>query len=170
VRRQGSHHEDPEWIVADRSEIDAVETPHLSRGYWSRMLDYLKILPPDKAVKLNFPTGVPRAVESSIYGAATRKQMRVGVYVRPSAVYICKNGHSEALLKFPIASKARCMVCGAALHLKPGTGKQFVCAGTRKKKSECQKIWRYAREHGLSVEDALQRRSIEDRVRPTGDE
>jgi hypothetical protein len=44
VRRQGSHHEDPEWIVADRSEIDAVETPHLSRGYWSRMLDYLKIL------------------------------------------------------------------------------------------------------------------------------
>jgi hypothetical protein len=41
---------------------------------------------------------------------------------------------------------------------KPGTSEQYVCAGTKKKKSECQKVWRYAREHGVSIEQAKQRR------------
>lgn len=158
MRRQGSHHEDPEWIVARRSDIDAVETPRFSRGYWSRTLEYLKILAPDEVVMLPFPNGVPNGLESSIYRAATRKRMRVSVYVRPAAVYICKNGPPDVFSLPRVLSRKRCLVCGAPIYPKAGTGKQFVCAGTRKKKSECQKVLRCSREKGISIEQALQLR------------
>lgn len=122
------------------------------------MLDYLNILHPEQAVKVPFPHGVPHGVESSIYRAATRKRMRVSVYIRSSAVYVCRTAPCEPATASP---RKYCVVCGAILNSKPGTGKQFVCAGSRKKKSECQKVWRYAREHRMSVEDAMQRRFTE---------
>jgi hypothetical protein len=162
VRRQGSHHEDPEWIVTDRSEIDAAGTPHFSRGYWSRTLNFLRLLAPEETLKLPFPNGIlPRGIKSSIYAAAIRERMRVSVYVRPAAVYICKSGDPDTNLKPPIPFQNHCLVCGALIDPKPGAGKQYVCAGTKKKKSECQKVWRYAREHGISIEQAKQRRTAQ---------
>ena len=155
--RQESHHKDPEWIVAHRSEIDAVEAPRFSRGYWSSTLEFLKELAPEQAVKLLFHGGVPYAVESSIYKAAMRKRMQVSVYVRRTAVYICNNS-SERKAKHPIFINRCCPVCSQLIHRKPGSGKQVVCAGTRKKKSECQKVLRYSREHGISIPEAKQRR------------
>lgn len=125
------------------------------------MLNFLKILPPEKALKLLFPNGrMPRGVESSIYAAATRKRMRVRVYVRDPAVYICDNSDPERRWNL-VSFKARCQVCKAAIEHKPGAGKQYVCAGTKKKKSECQKIWRYSREHGIPVEQAIRRRNAQ---------
>ena len=160
VRRQGSHHEEPEWIVADRSEIGAVDTLRFSRGYWSRILNFLKILSPDKIVKLTFPSGrVPRGVESSIYAAASRKRMRVSTFVRGAVLYICDNSEPGSKRNLPVPLPIRCQVCSAVIVLKPGTSEQYVCAGTKRKKSECQKVRRYAREHGISIEQAKQRRN-----------
>ena len=146
-------------IAVNRSEIDAAETPRLSRCFWTRTLDYLKLLAPEQAVKLLFPNGVPNGVESSIYGAASRKRMRVSVYMRGAAVYICNNSPIETNLNLTAPSTKHCPVCGAPIQPKPGTGSQFVCAGTRKKKSECQKVLRYSREHGVSIEEARQLRN-----------
>ncbi len=142
----------------DRSEIEAEETPHFSKGYWSRTLDYLKILTPEQAMKLHFSSGVPIGIESSIYSAATRKRLPVSVYVRGPAVYICNNPEPaiKRVLSFP--RQIHCRVCHAQIDPRLGTGKQYVCAGTKKKKSECQKIWRYRREHGISIEEAKQSR------------
>ena len=165
MRRQGSRHEDPEWTVADRSAIESAGTPHFSRGYWGRTLNYLKLLPADKAVKIPFPGGVPRGVESSICSAAERKRMRVSVFVRPAAVYICRSGRPARDLTPSNPSQNHCQVCGALIDPKPGAGKQYVCAGTRKKKSECQKDLRYSREHGIPVEQARQRRMAQKRER-----
>ena len=159
MRRQRSHHEEPEWIVADRSEIDALEAPRFSRGYWSRILNFLKILTPEKVVKVPFSSGtVPRGLESSIYAAAARKRMRVSVFVRGAVLYICDNSGPERTQSFPAPHHTHCQVCNAVIDPKPGTSEQYVCAGTKKKKSECQKVWRYAREHGVSIERAKQRR------------
>lgn len=160
VRRQGSPNEEPEWVVAERSEIHALETPRFSRGYWSRMLNFLKILTPEKVVKVPFSSGtVPRGIESSIYAAATRKRMRVSVFVRGAALYICDNSGTEGTQSFPAPPHTRCPVCNAVIDPKPGTSEQYVCAGTKKKKSECQKVWRYAREQGVSVGQAKRERA-----------
>ena len=160
MRRQWSQCEEPEQIAADRSEIDAVYEPHLTRGYWSRALNYLKeyLAPNNKILKFLFPRGrAPRWVESSIYAAATRKRMRVSVYVRGAAVYVCYGGEPESYPDVPVR-KLHCQVCNGPITPKPGTGEQYVCAGTTKKKSECQKILRYAREHGISIAEAKRRR------------
>jgi hypothetical protein len=85
--------------------------------------------------------------------------MRVSVFVRPTAVYICKSGPRDIFLPTKAHSRNQCLVCGAPIYPKPGTGKQFVCAGTKKKKSECQKVLRYSREHGISIERARQLRN-----------
>lgn len=158
MRRQRRHHEEPEWIAADRSEIDALEPQRFSRGYWSRILNFLKILTPEKTVKVPFSSGtVPRGIESSIYAAATRKRMRVSVFVRGPVLYICDNSGPDTKQPLPVASPTHCRVCRAVIDPKPGTSEQYVCAGTKKKKSECQKTWRYAREHGISIEQAKRR-------------
>ena len=146
--------------MADRSEIGASEAFRFSRGYWSRILNFLKILGPDKVVKLTFHSGrVPHGVESSIYAAAGRKRMRVSAFVRGAVLYISDNSFPESKHNTPVALPIRCEVCSGVIDPKPGTSEQYVCAGTKRKKSECQKVRRYAREHGVSIEQAKQMRS-----------
>ena len=77
--------------------------------------------------------------------------------MRGSAVYIRDRERRESTRRNPTPSEIYCAVCKKAIAPQPGTGKQFVCAGTKKKKSECQKKWRYAQEHGISIEEAKQR-------------
>ena len=114
---------------------------------------------PDKVVKLTFPSGrVPRGVETSIYAAAGRKRMRVSAFVRGAVLYISDNPCPESKHNRPVLLPIRCEVCGGVIDPKPGTSEQYVCAGTKRKKSECQKVRRYAREHGISIEQAKQRR------------
>jgi hypothetical protein len=132
-----------------------VAEPQFSKGYWIRTLNYLRRLESDRAVKLPFRSGgVPRGVEKSIYAAASRKGMDVSVFVRGAVVYICDNSASGA--EKP-TSQIRCHVCDRVIDVKSGVGKQYVCAGF-KKKTECQKTWRYSREQGISLEEAKQRR------------
>ena len=157
-----THHstqtEDPEQISADPSELDAVNaarTPRFTKGYWDRTLNHLEILESPKILKLLFHRRrVPRGIESSIHKAAARAGRRVSVYVRGPAVYICDRDKRESTRRHPTRSEIHCAVCGKLITPKPGAGKQYVCAGTKKNKSECQKIWRYSREHGISIEEA----------------
>ncbi len=108
-------------------------------------------------LKLPFHPGrVPKFVEKSIYAAAARKGMQVSVHVRAAAVYICNDSPLEIKASAPAQSETRCEVCHAVICIKPGTGKQYVCAGFRKK-TECQKILRYSREFGISIEEAKRR-------------
>jgi len=172
VKRQSSQNEDPEQIGVDPSEIDAVEparTPHFTKGYWDRTLNHLNILDSPKVLKLLFHRKrVPRGIESSIHKAAARAGRRVSVYVRGAAVYICDRDKGESSRSQPTRADIKCEVCGLPISPKPGTSKQYVHAGTKHKKSKCQKVLRYAREHGISVDEAKQRRRYRQRLASRG--
>lgn len=169
MRHHSTQDEDPEQIGVDPSELDAVNaarTPRFTKGYWDRTLNHLAILESPKILKLLFHrSSAPRGIESSIHKAAARAGRRVSVYLRGSAVYICARETRASTRRSPAPSEIHCAVCNKAITPKPGTGKQYVCAGTKKKKSECQKKWRYAQAHGISIEQAKQRHRPRRRVR-----
>ena len=153
MKRAESQYAEPEPVAVERSEIDAVEVSQFSKGYWSRTLNFLRLLPSSQAVKVPFRPGkIPRGVEKSIYAAAARKGLKVSVYVRDAAVYICGSDQERTSLA-ERAPEIRCRVCNAVIENIRGGPPQYVCAGF-KRKTECQKTWRYAREHGVSVEEA----------------
>ena len=163
MRHHSTQGEDPEQIGVDPSELGAVNAahaPNFTKGYWDRTLNHLAILRP-KDLKLLFRRRrVPRGIESSIHKAAARAGRRVSVYVRGPAVYIRDRAERQSTRPAPEASHAenRCAVCKKLITPKPGAGKQYVCSGTKKKKSECQKTWRYKQENGVSIEEAKQHR------------
>jgi len=58
----------------------------------------------------------------------------------------------------PDPRKIRCEVCEKVIDRAGGTARQYVHAGEDNKKSECQKTARYAREHGITIAEAKERR------------
>ena len=99
----------------------------------------------------------PRGVRSSIHTAAARAGLRVSVKVSGAVVYLWKVG-TRASTATPSSRPAiMCEVCGKPIPPLPGTSKQFVCGGVEGRKSRCQKIRRYAREHGISISEAIAR-------------
>ena len=97
----------------------------------------------------------PLSTKSSVHRAASRAGKRVSVLVRGVAAYVRLVGdlpQATATSRKPLT----CPVCGDPIQ-RPlfGGSKQFVHAGKGKKKSKCQKIWRYKQAHpGMTVEEA----------------
>ena len=99
----------------------------------------------------------PKGIRSSIHSAAVRAGVHVGVKVSGAAVYVWKVGVRQRAPKPPSRPAIKCEVCGKPIPPLPGTSKQFVCGGVEGRKSRCQKIRRHAREHGISISEALAR-------------
>lgn len=99
----------------------------------------------------------PRGVRTSIHAAAARAGLRVSVKVSGTVVYLWKVGTRPSTATPPSRPAIKCEVCGKLIDPVPGTSKQFVCGGVEGRKSRCQKIRRYAREHGISIEEARAR-------------
>ncbi len=158
MKRQSSYDSEPERSVVDRSEIQAVHTPRITKGYWDSSVRHLHLLRPDQALKLLFHNGqAPLGVRSSIHMAAARAGLRVSVKVSGALVYMWKVGTRDVTDTALSRPAIKCRVCGKLIPPLPGTSKQFVCAGVEGRKSRCQKIRRYAREHGISISEAIAR-------------
>lgn len=148
--------------MVDESEIDAVPQKRLSKGYWTSTVEHADLLAPHKALRLFFRTGrLPRGVEASIHTAAAEAGLPVSVHVRGAIVYIRKLGE-RARRKEPATVESSpqepCKVCDKKITRGPGVYKQFVCSGEGREKSECQKIWRYAKAHPeITLEEAKAR-------------
>jgi hypothetical protein len=72
---------------------------------------------------------------------------------------ICWNvGKRERGASRSSSAALECEACGKRIEPRSGTSKQYVCAGKDGQISECQKIRRYAREHGISVAEVAARR------------
>jgi hypothetical protein len=78
--------------------------------------------------------------------------------VRGAVVYVWKTGTRQSTATYLRRPAVVCEVCKKALVPRPGTTKQFVCAGKGNQKSECQKVRRSARELGISIAEAVARR------------
>ena len=100
----------------------------------------------------------PRGVRSSIHTAAARAGLRVSVKVSGAVVYLWKVGTRVSTATPSSRPAIMCEVCGKPIPPLPGTSKQFVHGGVEGRKSECQKTRRYAREHGISIAEAKERR------------
>jgi hypothetical protein len=149
---------EPERSVADRSEVHAVHAPHITKGYWDSSIRHLHLLSPNQVLKFFFHSGqAPNGVRSSIHIAAARAGIRVSVKVRGAVVYLWKTGTRESTATHLRRQAIVCEVCKKAIIPLPGTSKQFVCGGVEGRKSRCQKIRRHAREHGISISEALAR-------------
>ena len=100
---------------------------------------------------------VPSGIRSSIHSAAARAGVRVGVKVTGSIVYMWKIGTRQASSRKAPCPPIKCEVCGKLINRRTGTSRQFVCAGNDGQQSQCQKVWRYAREHGVPISEAIKR-------------
>jgi hypothetical protein len=158
VKHQSRYESEPERSVADRSEIHAVHAPHITKGYWDSSIRHLYLLSPNQVLKFFFHSGqAPLGVRSSIHTAAARAGVRVSVKVRGALVYMWKVGTRASTATPPSRPAIMCEVCGKPIPPLPGTSKQFVCGGVEGRKSRCQKVRRRAREHGISISEALAR-------------
>jgi hypothetical protein len=159
VKRQSRLDSEPERSVVDRSEIEAVQSSRIAKGYWDSTVRHLLLLGPDQALKLAFKSGqAPHGIRSSIHMAAARSGVRVGVKVSGAVVYIWRAGARERAAAHVSRPLIKCEVCGKLITPRLGVSKQYVCAGKEGQKSECQKTRRYAREHGISIAEAIARR------------
>ncbi len=149
---------EPERSVVDLSEIEAVNEPRITKGYWDSAVRHLLLLSSGQALKLMFHDGqAPSGIRSSIHSAAARAGVRVGVKVRGAIVYMWKVGTRPVARPAPPRPPIRCEVCGKPINRRLGTSRQFVCAGNNGQKSRCQKVWRYAREHDVPISEAIKR-------------
>lgn len=138
--------------------MSAVQAPHITKGYWDSSVRHLMLLRPDQVSMLVFRSGqAPRGVRSSIHTAAARAGLRVSVKVSGAVVYLWKVGTRVTTATPSSRPAIMCEVCGKPIPPLPGTSKQFVCGGVGGRKSRCQKIRRYAREHGISISEAIAR-------------
>lgn len=158
MTRRSKDESEPERSVVDLSEIEAVHEPRIAKGYWDSAVRHLSLLNSGQALKFMFNNGqVPSGIRSSIYSAATRANVRVGVKVSGSIVYMWKVGTRQASSAAAPRPPIRCKVCGKPINRRPGASRQCVCAGDNGQKSKCQKTWRYAREHGVPISEAVKR-------------
>ena len=158
MKRQLKQGSDPEEFIILRSEMKADSAPRISKGYWDSSVRHLLLLRPDQVLMLVFRSSQsPRGVRSSVHTAAARVGLRVSVRVSGSVVYLWKVGTRPSTATSSPRPAIQCEVCGKLIPPVPGTTKQFVCAGVEGRKSRCQKIRRYAREHGISIEEAKAR-------------
>lgn len=161
MTRRPKYESEPERSVVDLSETEAVSEQRITKGYWDSAVRHLFLLSPGQALKFMFHNGhVPSGIRSSIRSAAVRAGLRVSVKVNGSVVYLWKVGTRPSIASSSSRPPIHCEVCGKPISRLPGTSKQFVCSGGEERKSECQKVWRYAREHGVTVEEAKQRCGI----------
>ena len=101
------------------------------------------------------PVKVP--LSPLLHTAAARAGLRVSVKVSGAVVYLWKVGTRVSTATPSSRPAIMCEVCGKPIPPLPGTSKQFVCGGVEGRKSRCQKIRRRAREHGISISEALAR-------------
>ncbi len=138
--------------------MHAVHAPHITKGYWDSSMRHLLLLGPNQMLKFFFHSGqAPIGVRSSIHTAAARAGLRVSVKVSGAVVYLWKVGTRVSTATPSSRPAFKCEVCGKPIPPVPGTSKQFVCGGVEGRKSECQRKRRYAREHGISISEAIAR-------------
>ena len=105
------------------------------------------------------PGESPSSVKSSVKTAAKRARVRVQIAIREPRMYLWIPGKRPKTIQLRTRDPIPCPVCGMPIiRPKYGASKQFVHAGKGKKKSECQKTWRYAKAHGISISEAIERR------------
>ena len=143
-----------------RSQIPAARPLHLDKGHWDSVVYRLGEAAKDEALEL-FLSGdrSPNSIKSSLHRAAVRAGKRVAILIRGSKAYVWITGDRDPKRGHPPREPITCKVCGKPIiRPKFGGSRQSVHAGERNKKSECQKTWRYVREHGVTVAEAIARR------------
>ena len=137
----------------ERSQIPASLPLHHDKGYWDSVIQRLKHAPKDQVLEIAGRSST--SVKSSLHRAATRLGKRVEILIREPRVYVWITGDLPQAAHSP-RLPIKCPVCGKTIaRPKYGGSKQIVHAGRGRKKSECQKIWRYKQAHpDITMEDA----------------
>ena len=140
-------------------EIPAENRESFSKGYWDRVVNRLAYLEADDALELAFsPDESITSMKSSIHTAAKRAGVRLRVVIREPRIFAWIPGKRPVIIRRAKRAPVLCEVCGEEIDRpEVGASKQFVCAGKGNKKSQCQKVRRYAFAHGLPISEAAKR-------------
>ena len=162
MRNLARKHSDLRTRLIKRSEIPAARPLHLDKGHWDSVVNRLGEATKDEALELFLSGGrSPNGIKSSLHKAASRAGKRVAILIRGSKAYVWITGDRDPKGSHPSREPLQCLVCGKPIiRPKFGGSKQSVHAGKGNKKSECQKILRYAREHGITVAEAKEWRRL----------
>lgn len=148
---------EPKRRVLKQSEIPTKVPLQPPKGYWDSVLRHLELLGPDDALEITLRDEQDTAsMKSSLWSAARRHGVRLRTLTRKEKMYVWiahRDCPTEARQR---RTPIECEVCRRTI-IPPRTGasRQFVCAGIGNRKSRCQKIRRYAREHDISIEEAI---------------
>ena len=151
---------EPKARVIKRSQIPPARPLNLGKGYWDSVVHRVTKIGKDQALELFFSGGrSPIGIKSSIHKAAARVGKRLAILIRGAKAYVWITGDQDPKRSSPPREPILCKVCGKPI-VRPryGGSKQVVHAGKGNRKSECQKTWRYARTHNISVAEAKERR------------
>lgn len=160
MRNLARKHSDLKTRLIKRAQIPAARPLHLDKGHWDSVVHRLGKAAKDETLELFFSGGrSPSSIKSSLHKAAVRAGKRVAILIRDSKAYAWITGDRDPKGSPPSREPLQCKVCGdPIIRPKFGGSRQSVHAGEGNKKSECQKTWRYAREHGITVAEAIARR------------
>ena len=161
MRATATIRSEPKQRVVKRSEIPASAPLNVQKGFWEAVIQRLILLRTDEALEISIGANQSIAsVRSAIHAAADRLGIRITSEIRGLRLYVWAVGEPR-VAKRQSRKPVTCKVCGKAI-IRPPTGgsRQFVCAGSGNRKSECQKLWRFARDHGLSVPEAIERQRV----------
>ncbi len=145
--------------IIDRSAIPAARALNVEKGYWDSKIQHMVLLEGAEAMQVSSPGyECISSMRSAIHAAAARAGLRVHVEIRGLCIYAWIVGERDEGRTHPPRAPIHCEVCGREI-VRPNTGgsKQFVCGGTGRQKSDCQKVRRYSRKHGISIAEAIER-------------
>jgi hypothetical protein len=150
---------EPKARVIKRSQIPAARPLNLNKGYWDSVIRRAAEIGKDQALELFFSGGrSPISLKSSIHRAAARMGKRLAILIRGAKAYVWITGDQAPTRSNPSREPLKCLVCGKPIvRPKFGGGRQIVHASKGNKKSECQKVRRYAKAHDVSIAVAKER-------------
>jgi hypothetical protein len=160
VRNLARKHSDLRTRLIKRAQIPAARPLHLDKGHWDSVVNSLNEAPKDEVMELFLAGGrAPHSIKSSVHRAALRAGKRVAILIRDLKVYAWITGDRDPKRSSPSREALTCPACDKPItRPKHGGTRQVVHAGEGNKKSECQKTARYAREHGITIAEAKERR------------
>lgn len=150
---------DPEIDVVKYGDIPRVRPLQVCAGFWDSQVRRMAILERDEVLRIHVPRGAAAAgMKSSIVSAGARAGVRVSVAVRADAVYAWPSGRREAKHSVTDRQPIVCLVCRAIVKRpRCGGSRQFVCAGTVRRRSRCQLVLDIARRKDVSIDEAKRR-------------
>lgn len=141
-----------------RSDIPPPCPPNVDKGYWDAVVRRLALLTEDEALRLSFPGDqITSSMKSSLFTAAGRAGRRVKILVRGACLHAWINGERDQKRYRAPRPSFVCEVCGRMIKPpRSGASVQFVCGRVAGRASRCQRVRRYAKQHGVTVREADQ--------------